>query len=581
MSVLAITQRESLTGLALPLAAMFVVAMGYGVALPVLPFVPTGALVEAARAAVAWHTGLLTGVYMLALFLFAPLWGYVSDRIGRRAVILLGLAGFSVAMLWFPLARGLVFVYGARVLAGVFAAAVLPVVLAWVSDMGTSRTRARMFAWLSAASALGFLFGPALSGWLASIEFVAQDDALALPFYAVALLGGMVWLAAYRFLPERAPPRARDSEPERSVPSLAERSVPSLIWLLALSLLVMFGIGSFEVGVALRGQQALNLQPREIGWIFAECSLVMILAQVFLLAPLMRRVGDRLLAPAFLAMAVGIALLPYAASYPAMLIGVGLVAAAAGLLIPALAYLVSLTAGSAQGAALGQQTARELRPGRGLGRCRLAVRAYPGRAFLVIASVLAAGIGLARAPVLQASASRGKVPPPQVFGHGPGNKASSARRPNEQANRETEGSRTTMSTLVFNSRSASLKFGLFDPCDELAALVRGTVTGFGAQTTSDRTFRDAHRRETPAARDHAQAAQAVLARPDIGARMLATGYRVVHGREQRRGRDDASARRGASAFARGAGLRRGCLPPCARPAPGPEDAACTVCIGRW
>jgi MFS family permease len=119
----------------------------------------------------------------------------------------------------------------------------------------------------------------------------------------------------------------------------------------------MFGIGSFEVGVALRGQQVLNLPPREIGWMFAECSLVMILAQVLVLAPLIKRVGGGLLAPAFLAMAVGVALLPYAASYPAMLLGVGLVAAASGLLIPALAYLVSLAAGAAQGAALGQQTA--------------------------------------------------------------------------------------------------------------------------------------------------------------------------------------------------------------------------------
>jgi MFS family permease len=349
MSATAIIRREALAGLALPLAAVFVVAVGYGVVLPVLPFVLSGALGEAARASVAWHTGLLTGVYMLALFLFAPLWGYVSDRIGRRAVILLGLAGFSAAMLWFPLARGLVFVYGARVLAGVFAAAVLPVVLAWVGDAGTPRTRARMFAWLSATSAFGFLFGPALSGWLASIEIVAPDDALALPFYAVALLGGMVWLASYRFLPERAPLRARDGEPEWSA--------PSLIWLLAMSLLVMYGIGSFEVGLALRGQQVLNLQPREIGWMFAECSLVMILAQVFVLAPLLKRVGGGLLAPAFLAMAAGVALLPYAASYLAMLIGVGLVAAASGLLIPTLAYLVSLAAGSAQGAALGKQTA--------------------------------------------------------------------------------------------------------------------------------------------------------------------------------------------------------------------------------
>src|SRR3990167_5362727 len=114
MNAAAIAQRESLTGLALPLATMFVVAVGYGVVLPVLPFVLARALGETARASVAWHTGLLTGVYMLALFLFAPLWGYVSDRAGRRTVILLGLAGFSGAMLWFAVARGLVFVYGAR-----------------------------------------------------------------------------------------------------------------------------------------------------------------------------------------------------------------------------------------------------------------------------------------------------------------------------------------------------------------------------------------------------------------------------------------------------------------------------------
>lgn len=347
MSAPAIARRESVTGLALPLAAVFVVAMGYGVVLPVLPFVLARELGEAARASVAWHTGLLTGVYMLALFLFAPAWGYVSDRVGRRAVILIGLAGFSGAMLWFALARGLVFVYGARALAGVFAAAVLPVVFAWVSDVSTSRARA--FAWLSAASALGFLFGPALSGWLASIKIVAQDDALALPFYAVALLGGMVWFAAYRWFPKSPMRCAADDPPQPGA--------PSLFGLLVLSLLVMFGIGSFEVGLALQGQQVLNLGPREIGWMFAECSLVMILVQIFVLAPLIKRVGSGLLAPAFLAMAAGVALLPYAANYFLLIVGVGLVAAVSGVLIPALAYLVSLAAGAQQGAALGKQTA--------------------------------------------------------------------------------------------------------------------------------------------------------------------------------------------------------------------------------
>lgn len=331
------------------LALVFTVSMGYGIVLPVLPGFLEGLPASAGRISVPWHTGLLTGTYMLALFLFAPLWGYVSDRAGRRKVILFGLAGFAGAMLWFALARGLVFIYAARALAGVFAAAVLPVVLAWVSDTGASRTRAQAFAWLSAASALGFLFGPALGGWLASVESVGGDKALALPFYATAALGGGVWLAAYLWLPES--PLRRPAE------DTSQPNAPSLFGLLALSLLVMFGIGSFEVGLALQGQQVLNLRPREIGWMFAECSLVMILVQIFVLAPLLKRVGNGLLAPAFLAMAAGVALLPFATTYLLLLIGVGLVAAASGVLIPALAYLVSLAAGTRQGAALGKQTA--------------------------------------------------------------------------------------------------------------------------------------------------------------------------------------------------------------------------------
>ena len=348
MSAHLIENHRSIISLALPLAAVFVMSLGYGVVLPVLPFMLERALGEAARAAVAWHTGMLTGVYMLAMFLFAPLWGRISDSAGRRTVLLLGLAGFSGAMLWFAVARALVFVYGARVLAGVFAAAVLPVIFAWVSDVETPRTRAQTFAWLSAASALGFLFGPALSGWLASAEVFGQDASPALPFYAAALLSGAVWVVAYRFFRESV---------LRSAKNESEAGAPSLIWLLALSLLVMLGLGGYEVSLALQGQQVLNLQPREIGWMFAECSLVMILVQVFVLAPLLQRAGSRLLPPAFLAMAIGIALLPYVTSYPAMLIGVGLVAAAAGMLIPALVYLVSLAAGSVPGAAIGKQTA--------------------------------------------------------------------------------------------------------------------------------------------------------------------------------------------------------------------------------
>lgn len=333
------------------LALVFTVSVGYGIVLPVLPGFLEGLPASAGRISVPWHTGLLTGAYMLALFLFAPLWGYVSDRAGRRNVILLGLVGFVGAMLWFALARGLVSTYAARALAGMFAAAVLPVVLAWVSDVSELRTRAQAFAWLSAASALGFLLGPALGGWLASIESIDSRTALALPFYSTAALGGGMWLATYLGLADNPPRRGRAPE------ETSQLSTPPLLGLLSLSMLVMFGIGSFEVGLALQGQQVLNLRAREIGWIFAECSLVMILVQIFVLAPLLKRAGSGLLAPAFLMMAAGVALLPFATTYLLLIIGVGLVAGASGVLIPALAYLVSLAAGTRQGAALGKQTA--------------------------------------------------------------------------------------------------------------------------------------------------------------------------------------------------------------------------------
>jgi len=75
--------------------AMFAVALGYSVVLPVLPFLVERLLGAADPAAASRHTGLLTGAYTLALFLFAPLWGRLSDRHGRRRVLLLGLGGFA------------------------------------------------------------------------------------------------------------------------------------------------------------------------------------------------------------------------------------------------------------------------------------------------------------------------------------------------------------------------------------------------------------------------------------------------------------------------------------------------------
>lgn len=104
-----ITQRSASVpeaAMATLMRAVFTVSVGFGVVLPLLPYLIERLLgVEAAQ--VSWHTGLLTAVYTLALFLFAPMWGRLSDRRGPRGVLLVGLLGCGVNMLAFSFVESL------------------------------------------------------------------------------------------------------------------------------------------------------------------------------------------------------------------------------------------------------------------------------------------------------------------------------------------------------------------------------------------------------------------------------------------------------------------------------------------
>lgn len=341
------------------LTATFVVFLGYGTVLPILPLFLDRVLSMTGADEVALHTGLLTGVYTLALFGFAPLWGGASDRLGRRTVLLWGLAGFALAMLGFSLTRSLPLAYGARALAGAFAAAVIPVAQAQAAEYGGAVLRARRFAWLSAAATLGFLSGPMLSGWLASIPMVMPQAEMLLggpvawPFVVTAGLAGAVWLVIYRHVPGRP---ARLSPAGRHAPELA--STRPTGGLLTLTLLAMLGLGAFEVGLSLQARQSIGLDPFRIGLLFTVCSLVMLAVQIlWSLCPPKRLSSAHLIGGAFLLMAVGVLGLPYATNFWGAFVAVGLLGAGSGLLIPLLAYQVSLASGSAQGAALGKQTA--------------------------------------------------------------------------------------------------------------------------------------------------------------------------------------------------------------------------------
>ena len=394
--------------------AVFTVSVGFGVVLPLLPYFIErllGAGVEAAQ--VARHTGLLTAVYTLSLFLFAPMWGRLSDRRGPRGVLLVGLLGFGVTMLVFSFVESLAAVYTERFLSGVFAAAVTPVAAAVIGNfLTTEQGRARRLAFVSMAGIAGFLLGPMLGVFvtrLAADVFTLAMPAgsVAIPLAATALLALLVASAV-----ALAVPSGEGHDRSRKTTGAAVDKTAWLVpKLLVLTFIVSAGIGVFEVGLALRGKQELGLTPYQIALMFTECSLVMFVMQAIVFSPWFKPDTTRwLIAPALAVLAAGLFLVPRASDSTLMLVVIGAVAASAGILSPILTYWISAKAGSAQGWELGKQTAAAslgVTLGSAAGGLLFNVAALAGASFVLTAGLTVLGfllgLGLPRLLVLPRS----------------------------------------------------------------------------------------------------------------------------------------------------------------------------------
>ncbi|MFV2060069.1 MAG: MFS transporter [Gammaproteobacteria bacterium] len=359
MKLLSLQARYFPFQLILLMLSVFTVFVGYGIALPVLPFLLQNRFGNDPDFSVAWHTGMMTGVFMITLFLFAPLWGKVSDRFGRRPVILIGLGGCVIALLVFGIVETLWLGYFTRAVGGAVVSAVLPVAFAYVSDISSRQLRAQRFALLSAASTLGFLIGPGLGGWLSGSSIsgtILGIDATGLPFIVGAIAGLLVWILVYVGLSESTGVSFMTIRtPIRNYLHWQKTPFNSL---LVLALLGMFGLGSFEVSLALHGKEFLDLTSFQIGMLFIECSIMMILVQVLLFSVLIRNFNFiQIITVALLIMALGLGLLPITSRFDVVILATGLVGIGSGVLIPLLAYQTSLDAGALQGSALGKQTA--------------------------------------------------------------------------------------------------------------------------------------------------------------------------------------------------------------------------------
>lgn len=340
------------------LAAALSVSMAYGVTLPILPFIIERTL-DGDAAAVAWHTGALTGLYTTMLFVFSSVWGAFADRIGKRPVIAIGLIGSSAGLLLLDSATTLPALYVARGVSGALSAAVLPAVLALVAEASQPSARPRKFAVISSATTLGFLLGPIMGSWLSPMVLaplagmrVAGFLMLDSPFFAAALTSLLIAIPIILLRSHKKPyrtnaPITRDSQDVNDQAGITAG--------LLLTCITVFGITIAEVGVTLLGKQVLFLQPQGIVKFFLLCSVVMILVQIGVFPFCMRRFAvQSLIAASLLVVSTGLMLTAVGKSSESVMLAFSLVSIGTAILIPALATLISEAAGPAQGRAMGK-----------------------------------------------------------------------------------------------------------------------------------------------------------------------------------------------------------------------------------
>ncbi|MBD2605728.1 MFS transporter [Scytonema hofmannii FACHB-248] len=347
------------------LACLSVVMIGFGVSLPVLPFYAKHLHAAGVpRDVLAIHITLLTSIYAFVQLIAAPFWGQWSDRVGRRPLILLGIAGSAITQVLFGFASSLTMLYVVRAVGGLLSSAMLPAATAYVSDLTAERDRAQGMAWLGTAVSVGVIAGPAFGGLTTreDLHFTLgflniKVENYAPPFFLAAVLMFLTLLVAFRWLPESLPSRSATVLDRQSALNWTKLGKPLLL-LLGLTTLAQFGLTMFEAVFALYAQERLGYGPIQTGIVFMICGSVMAVFQIIAVSYLSRSVSAiAQVALGFALMGSGIFLLLIARSLPIVLGVVGVLAFGMALITPNLTALISERGGQHTGTVLGIQNA--------------------------------------------------------------------------------------------------------------------------------------------------------------------------------------------------------------------------------
>jgi DHA1 family tetracycline resistance protein-like MFS transporter len=280
-------RRKAALGFIFAVALMDVLSLG--IMIPVLPNLVKEFAGGDTASASLW-VGLFSTVWALMQFVCSPILGLISDRFGRRPVILISIFGLGVDYLFMAMAPTLAWLFVGRVIHGVTAAS-FSTASAYIADVTPPEKRAKSFGLIGAAWGVGFVVGPALGGWLGEID-------LRLPFYVAAGLALTNWLYGFLILPESLPPEKREkrfdwrkANPLGSLTLL--RSHRDLMGLASLMFLFHMAHYVLPAIFVLYTGYRYDWSMSQIGLMLMVTGVLGIIVQAGLVGPIVKRLGER------------------------------------------------------------------------------------------------------------------------------------------------------------------------------------------------------------------------------------------------------------------------------------------------
>lgn len=334
--------------LAILFFTMVTMMLGFGIIIPIMPFFVTQ------YGAGGSELGMMMAIFSIMQFIFSPFWGSLSDRFGRKRILMIGVLGNAISNLLFGLADSLPLMFASRALAGVLSSATLPTAMAYISDSTTERDRGQGMGIIGAAMGVGMVLGPGVGGWLGGQN-------LSTPFFIASGLSLAAMILIWLILPESLPPEQRQKGGKLSGPQLGvmwKALFGPIGFLLFLAFLVNFGLASFEGIFGLYTKERYLYGPEQVGSILTVIGVVSAVIQGGLTGPATRWLGEeRVIQLSLIASAVGFAFMVFAQSYTAVIMTVAFFVFSNAMLRPAIISLTSKRVEGGQGMAMGLNNA--------------------------------------------------------------------------------------------------------------------------------------------------------------------------------------------------------------------------------